>query len=69
MPNSLEIEYGAMNEILLAKIAARQRILAMEAEAAQKLVNMTLYPQYWVCEAEDFVWEESLPTNYGETEP
>ena len=43
------------------KIKARLRLLAMPPEEAQKLVDMTLYPQYWKFRSEDDdVWSESL---------
>ena len=48
------------------KINARLRLLAMSPESAQKLVEQTLYPQYWEFRSEDNIWEESIPTNYGE---
>ena len=48
------------------KIEARLRLLAMPPEEAQKLVDMTLYPQYWEFHLEDHEWEESIPTCYGE---
>lgn len=38
----------------------------MSPEEAQKLVDMTLYPQYWEFHPEDHLWEESIPTYYGE---
>lgn len=51
------------------KIEARQRLLAMPPEEAQRIVEQTLYPQYWQCREEDRIWEESLPSRYGKTDP
>lgn len=48
------------------KIEARLQLLAMPPEEAQKLVDMTLYPQYWEFRSEDHVWEEFILTYYGE---
>ena len=48
------------------KIEARLRLLAMPSEEARKLAEQTIYPQYWEFRSEDNVWEESIPTNYGE---
>jgi hypothetical protein len=50
------------------KIEARIRLLAMHPLEAQKLVEQTLYPQYWEFRTEDNIWEESIPTSYGETD-
>ncbi|MBR8828812.1 MAG: hypothetical protein DSM107014_13075 [Gomphosphaeria aponina SAG 52.96 = DSM 107014] len=50
------------------KIEARKRLLAMPPEEAQKQVEKTLYPQYWELSLEDNIWEESIPTYYGETD-
>jgi hypothetical protein len=57
-----------MEELAAEKIEARQQLLTMSPPEAQKLVDMTLYPQYWSCQMAEFVWEESLPTHYGETD-
>jgi hypothetical protein len=52
------------------KIKARMQLLAMPKEEAQKLVEQTLYPQYWEFDPSTHVWEESIPTHYGEdTDP
>ena len=50
------------------KIAARLRLLELPPEEAQAIVEQTLYPQLWQCRAEDHHWEESLPSQYGETD-
>jgi hypothetical protein len=41
------------------KIEARERLLAMSPLEAQKLVEQTLYPQYWQVRREDNIWQES----------
>ena len=38
----------------------------MPPEEAQKLVEQTLYPQYWEFNIADHEWAESIPTYYGE---
>jgi hypothetical protein len=48
------------------KIEARERLLAMPPEIAQQLVDQTLYPQFWAYAVEDLIWDESIPTHYGE---
>jgi len=48
------------------KIEARIRLLAMPIEAAQKLANQTLQPQYWKFDPSAHLWDESIPTHYGE---
>jgi hypothetical protein len=63
-----DIECSNLEELAKAKIVAREKLLAMEPKTAQDLVDMTLYPQYWSCNPEEFIWEESLPTHYGETD-
>ncbi|MBW4618747.1 MAG: hypothetical protein KME17_05085 [Cyanosarcina radialis HA8281-LM2] len=54
------IECGGTEELAKAKIVARQKLLAMEPKEAQKLVDMTLYPQYWSCDPASFTWCGSL---------
>lgn len=52
------------------KIEARMRLLAMPPDEAQKLANQILQPQYWKFDPSTHVWEESIPTHYGEdTDP
>lgn len=60
------IKYGGTQQLACEKIDARMRLLAMPPEEAQKLVDMTLYPQYWEFSLENYTWEESIPTSYGE---
>ncbi len=48
------------------KIEARMRLLAMPPSEAQKLTNQTLKPQYWKFDPSNHVWDESIPTRYGE---
>jgi hypothetical protein len=62
--SNLELEALAQQ-----KIAARLRLLEMPPEEAQTLVDQTLYPQFWECRREDYRWEESLPSHYGEIDP
>ncbi|WP_404788625.1 hypothetical protein [Altericista sp. CCNU0014] len=57
----------ALDALAQQKIEARLRLLAMPPEEAQRIVEQTLYPQLWECRAEDYRWEESLPSHYGET--
>jgi hypothetical protein len=57
------IEYSGTEELAKAKIAARQNLLSMEPKEAQKLANMTLYPQYWSCDPATFTWCGSLDLN------
>jgi hypothetical protein len=61
-----ELELKALAQ---QKIEARLRLLKMPPEEAQKIVEQTLYPQFWECRTEDYRWEESLPSHYGETDP
>ncbi len=71
--NNLEdlvISYEASQRLAQEKIDARMRLLALPPEEAQKLVDQTLYPQYWKFSSEDNIWSETIPTNYGEeTDP
>ncbi|PSB43220.1 hypothetical protein C7B80_24875 [Cyanosarcina cf. burmensis CCALA 770] len=60
------VKYGGTEQLAVDKIEARMRLLAMPPEAAQRIVEQTLYPQYWDVRPEDIKWEESIPTNYGE---
>jgi len=48
------------------KIDARMRLLAMSPEEAQKLANQTLQPRLWRFDPRTHVWDESIPTHYGE---
>ncbi|MCG9891576.1 MAG: hypothetical protein MH252_10930 [Thermosynechococcaceae cyanobacterium MS004] len=57
------------DELAQQKIEARVRLLAMPPEQAQRIVEQTLYPQLWECRVEEHLWEESIPTHYGETDP
>jgi hypothetical protein len=50
------------------KNQARERLLTMPPIEAQKLVEPTIYPQYWEYFLNEDVWEESLPSCYGETD-
>jgi hypothetical protein len=60
------VKYGGTEQLATDKIEARMRLLAMPPEAAQRIVEQTLYPQHWDVRPEDIKWEESIPTNYGE---
>jgi len=59
-------EDGEMAQLVREKIEARMRLLDMPPEEAQKLADMTLYPQYWSLRTENIKWEESIPSRYGE---
>ncbi|MBR8837769.1 MAG: hypothetical protein DSM106950_28125 [Stigonema ocellatum SAG 48.90 = DSM 106950] len=48
------------------KIEARMRLLAMSPEEAKKLANQALQPQCWKFDSSTHVWDESIPTHYGE---
>ena len=53
--------YQESRQLAQEKIEARMRLLSMPPEEAQKLVDMTLYPQSWKFQPEDNdIWEESL---------
>lgn len=65
LPES-RISCEGFEQLMQEKIEARKRLLALPPEEAQKLVEQTLYPQYWEFRSEDNVWEESIPTIYGE---
>jgi len=67
--DDIVVSYEESQRLAQEKIDARVRLLAMPPESAQKLVNQTLYPQYWKFRSEDNIWEETIPTNYGETDP
>lgn len=51
------------------KIEARKNLLNLSPKVAQNLVNQTLYPEFWQLDMNDQTWEESIPTNYGQTDP
>lgn len=55
-----------MAQLVREKIEARMQLLDMPPEEAQKLADMTLYPQYWSLRTENIKWEESIPSRYGE---
>jgi hypothetical protein len=55
-------------ELAVEKIAARQKLLLMDPDEAQQLVNQTLYPEYWELDPNQEQWEESIETHYGETD-
>lgn len=65
LPES-RISCEGFEQLMQEKIEARKRLLGLPPEEAQKLVERTLYPQYWEFRSEDNVWEESIPTIYGE---
>lgn len=67
--DEIVISYEESQRLAQEKIDARIRLLAMPPESAQKLIEQTLYPQYWEFYSEDNIWEETIPTNYGETDP
>lgn len=50
------------------KIEARKNLLNLSPEEAQNLVNQTLYPELWQLDMDHHNWEESIPTNYGQTD-
>ena len=54
-----------MAQLVREKIEARMQLLDMPPEEAQKLADMTLYPQYWSLRPENIKWEESIPSRYG----
>ncbi|MGL5034109.1 MAG: hypothetical protein ACRC6M_09955 [Microcystaceae cyanobacterium] len=56
-------------ELTQAKIEARQQLLALSAEEAQKRVETILYPQYWQLDTAQPLWQESLPTNNEDLDP
>lgn len=60
------IWYGGTEQLAQEKVEARMRLLSMPPEEAQKLVDMTLYPQYWEFSLENYTWEESIPAHWGE---
>lgn len=64
LPES-RISCEGFEQLMQEKIEARKRLLALPPEEAQKLVEQTLYPQYWEFRSDDNVWEESLNTTYG----
>lgn len=66
MEIALGVEYGGTEQLIQEKIEARMRLLALPPAEAQKLVEQTLYPQYWDVSLEALTWEESIPTYSGE---
>lgn len=60
------VEYGGTKQLAQEKIKARMELLAMPPSEAQKLVDMTLYPQYWSLRLENLKWSETIPSHYGE---
>jgi hypothetical protein len=61
--------YYTSKQLAHDKIQAREKLLSMPPEIAQKQVEQTLYPQHWEYQATETHWEESIPTSYGETDP
>jgi hypothetical protein len=51
------------------KIEAREELLALPPENAQKKVNSILFPDFWHLSSETLTWEESLPSYDGEIDP
>jgi hypothetical protein len=43
------------------KRVARQKLLSMPPEFAQRSAEQTLYPKLWEADKESFAWVESLP--------
>jgi len=68
--DDIVVSYEESQRLAQEKIDARMRLLALPPEEAQKIVDQTLYPQYWKFSSEDNIWSETIPTNYGEeTDP
>lgn len=57
-----------LQKLAQEKIEARQKLINLSAKEAQKLVDQTLYPEYWDFNINEHSWEESIPTNYGQTD-
>ncbi len=57
-----------LQKLAQEKIEARQKLMNLPAKEAQKLVDQTLYPEYWDFNINEHSWEESIPTNYGQTD-
>ncbi len=53
-----------LQKLAQEKIEAR-KILKLTQKKAEKLVNQTLYPEYWQFDIREHSWEESIPTHYG----
>jgi hypothetical protein len=62
----LDIQAGVIT-LEAEKDKARMLLLDLAPEEAQKQAEATIYPQLW--QPELTVWEESIPTTYGETDP
>lgn len=57
--NSNSIIATDIENLLEQKVQARERLLQLPPEEAQRIVDQVLYPQYW--QAIDVaVWEESI---------
>ncbi|NJM76632.1 MAG: hypothetical protein HC852_13660 [Acaryochloridaceae cyanobacterium RU_4_10] len=60
--NSDPIISTDLEDLLEQKVQARERLLKLPPEEAQRIVDQVLYPQYW--QAIDVtVWEESIESN------
>lgn len=67
--SSIEIDATVSTRLEQEKSEARKELLSLPPIEAQKLVEQTLYPQYWEYSHLEDVWEESLPSCYGEIDP
>lgn len=54
-----------LHKLAQEKIEARKKILQLAPKEAEKLVNQTLYPEYWQFDINEHSWEESIPIHYG----
>ncbi len=61
-----QFSWEEFEPLLPEKVEARQGLLVIPLEAAQELVEQTLYLQYCQFQSEDSAWEESMPTTYGD---
>mgnify|MGYP000157662523 CR=1 FL=1 len=54
----------SLESLAIVKVEQRQKLLRLDPETAQKIVNQTLYPQLWQRD-HSRPWTESLEPDYG----
>jgi hypothetical protein len=53
-------------ELAQKKIENRAKLMSLSPSVAQEQVNQVLHPDLWEFNIENHLWEESIPTDYGE---
>lgn len=60
------ITFEQQQQLQQEKSDAREQLLELSPENAQKKVNSILFPDSWKFSTETLTWDESLPTSNGE---